>query len=109
MDQLVWEAGEQAAYETGLQGLHPELLKLVGRLKYRTSYGQNQYHHAIETAHLAGTLAAEMGADTRVAKMGGLLHDLGKAVTHEVEGPHALVGADIARRHGVPAKVIKKL
>jgi ribonuclease Y len=106
VDQLVWEAGEQAAYETGLQGLHPEILKLVGRLKYRTSYGQNQYHHAIETAHLAGTLAAEMGADTRVAKMGGLLHDLGKAVTHEVEGPHALVGADISRRYGVPPQVV---
>jgi ribonuclease Y len=106
VDQMVWEAGEQAAYETGLQGLHPEVLKLVGRLKYRTSYGQNQYFHAIETSHLAGILAAELGADVRTAKMGGLLHDLGKAVTHEVEGPHALVGADIARRYGVPPKVV---
>lgn len=106
VDQLVWEAGEQAAYETGLQGLHPEILRLIGRLKYRTSYGQNQYYHAIETSHLAGMLAAELGGDVRAAKMGGLLHDLGKAVTHEVEGPHALVGADIARRYGVPAKVV---
>lgn len=106
VDQQVWEAGEQAIYETGLQGLHPEIIKLVGRLKYRTSYGQNQLFHAIETAHLAGVLASELGADVRTAKMGGLLHDLGKAVTHEVEGPHALVGADIARRYGVPAQVV---
>jgi ribonuclease Y len=106
VDQVVWEAGEQAAYETGLQGLHPEILKLVGRLKFRTSYGQNQYFHAIETSHLAGIIAAELGGDVRVAKMGGLLHDLGKAVTHEVEGPHALVGADLARRYGVPALVV---
>lgn len=106
VEQSIWEAGEQAVYETGLQGLHPEIIKLVGRLKYRTSYGQNQLYHAIETAHLAGILAAELGADVRTAKMGGLLHDLGKAVTHEVEGPHALVGADIARRYGVPPKVV---
>ncbi|MCS6844169.1 MAG: ribonuclease Y [Caldilineales bacterium] len=106
VEQSIWEAGEQAVYETGLQGLHPEIIRLVGRLKYRTSYGQNQLYHAIETAHLAGILAAELGADVRTAKMGGLLHDLGKAVTHEVEGPHALVGADIAKRFGVPPKVV---
>lgn len=106
VEQVIWEAGEQAIYETGLQGLHPEVQKLLGRLRFRTSYGQNQLYHAIETAHLAGIIAAELGADVRAAKMGGLLHDLGKAVTHEVEGPHALVGADIARRYGVPAKVV---
>ncbi len=106
VDRAIREAGEEAAYQTGFQGLHPELLKLIGRLKYRTSYGQNQYYHAIETSHLAGLLATELHGDVRAAKMGGLLHDLGKAVSHEVEGPHALVGADIARRYGVPEKVV---
>jgi len=106
VDQAIREAGEEAGYQTGFQGLHPEILKLVGRLKFRTSYGQNQYYHAIETSHLAGLLANELHGDVRAAKMGGLLHDLGKAVSHEVEGPHALVGADIARRYGVPAKVV---
>lgn len=106
VEQSMWEAGEQALYDTGLQGLHQEIIKLLGRLRYRTSYGQNQLFHAVETSHLAGILAAELGADIRLAKMGGLLHDLGKAVTHEVEGPHALVGADIARRFGVSAKVV---
>jgi ribonuclease Y len=106
VEQAMWEAGEQALYDTGLQGLHAEIIKLLGRLRFRTSYGQNQLFHAVETAHLAGILAAELGADVRTAKLGGLLHDLGKAVTHEVEGPHALVGADIARRFGVPAKVV---
>ena len=86
--------------------MHPELLKLIGRLKYRTSYGQNQYYHAIEVSHLAGLLAAELHGDVRAAKMGGLLHDLGKAVSHEVEGPHATVGAEIARRYSVPEKVV---
>ena len=106
VEQSMWEAGEQALYDTGLQGLHAEVIKLLGRLRYRTSYGQNQLFHAVETSHLAGIMAAELGADVRLAKLGGLLHDLGKAVTHEVEGPHALVGADIARRFGVPPKVV---
>jgi len=106
VDRIIREAGEEAAYQTGFQGLHPELLKLIGRLKFRTSYGQNQYFHAIETSHLAGLMAAELHGDVRAAKMGGLLHDIGKAVSHEMEGPHALVGADIARRYGVPEKVV---
>ncbi len=106
VDRIIREAGEEAAYQTGFQGLHPELLKLIGTLKFRTSYGQNQYYHAIETSHLAGLMAAELHGDVRAAKMGGLLHDIGKAVSHEVEGPHALVGADIARRYGVPEKVV---
>jgi len=106
VEQVIWEAGEQATYDTGLQGLHPEVIKLLGRLRFRTSYGQNQYYHAIETSHLSGLLAAELHGDVRAAKMGGLLHDLGKAVSHEVEGPHAIVGADIARRYGVPEKVV---
>ncbi len=105
VDRAIREAGEEAAFQTGFQGLHPELIKLIGRLKYRTSYGQNQYYHAIETSHLAGLLATELHGDVRAAKMGGLLHDLGKAVSHEQEGPHAIVGADIARRYGVPEKV----
>ncbi len=106
VERSIREAGEEAAYQTGFQGLHPELIKLVGRLKYRTSYGQNQYYHAIEVSHLAGLLAAEMHGDVRAAKMGGLLHDLGKAVSHEVEGPHAIVGAELARRYNVPDKVV---
>lgn len=105
VEQTIREEGERALIETGLQGLHVELVKLVGRLKYRTSYGQNQLAHAIETAHLAAMIATELGADVRTAKLGGLLHDLGKAVSNEVEGPHAQVGADIARRHGISAKV----
>lgn len=106
VERAIREAGEEAAFQTGFTGLHPEILKLIGRLKYRTSYGQNQYYHAIETSHLAGLLAAELHGDVAAAKMGGLLHDLGKAVSHEIEGPHALVGAEIARRYGVPEKVV---
>jgi ribonuclease Y len=106
VDKSIVEAGEQAVIELGIQGLHPELLKLVGRLKYRTSYGQNQLAHAIEASHIAGLLAAELGADVQISKMGALLHDLGKAVSHEIEGPHAQVGADIAKRYGVPAAVV---
>jgi ribonuclease Y len=86
--------------------LHPEVLKLLGRLKFRTSYGQNQHQHAVETARLAGILAAELGADVKTAKMGGLLHDLGKAIDHEVEGTHAQLGADFAKRYGVPDRVV---
>jgi ribonuclease Y len=86
--------------------MHPELIKLLGRLKYRTSYGQNQLQHAIETAHLAGMMAAELGADVKLAKEGGLLHDIGKAVDHEVEGPHALIAGDIARRYGKSSIIV---
>jgi ribonucrease Y len=106
VEKSIVEAGEQAVIELGIQGLHPELLKLVGRLKYRTSYGQNQLAHAIEASHIAGLLAAELGADVQISKMGALLHDLGKAVSHEIDGPHAQVGADIAKRYGVPAVVV---
>jgi len=106
VEKSIVEAGEQATMELGVQGLHPEILKLVGRLKYRTSYGQNQWAHAIEAGHIAGLLAAELGADVQICKMGALLHDLGKAVSHEIEGPHAQVGADIAKRYGVPAAVV---
>jgi ribonuclease Y len=106
VEKSIKEAGEQAVIETGLQGLHPEIVKLLGRLKYRTSYGQNQLAHAIEATHVASILAAELGANQQVSKMGALLHDLGKAVSHEVEGAHAQVGADIAKRYGVPSDVV---
>jgi ribonuclease Y len=106
VEQTIREEGERAAFETGIPGLHPEILKLVGRLKFRTSYGQNQNAHAIETAHIAGMIAAELGADINIAKAGGLLHDIGKAVDHEVEGTHAIIGAELAKRYGVNAKVV---
>ena len=106
VDRVVVEEGERAVYEIGVPGLHPELVKLVGQLKFRTSYGQNQHAHAIETAHIAGIIAAELGADVQVAKLGGLLHDIGKAVDHELEGTHAQLGADLARRYKAPDKVV---
>jgi ribonuclease Y len=107
VDKIIREAGEQAAIEAGVPGLRPEILNLLGRLKFRTSYGQNQLDHAVETAHLAGIMATELGANVQVAKAGALLHDLGKAVDHEMEGPHALIGADLARRYGISDAVIE--
>lgn len=106
VEEVIMKAGEEAMLETGIANLHPDLVRLLGQLKFRSSYGQNQWAHAIEVAHLAALLAAELGADVYTAKLGGLLHDIGKAVTHEVEGPHALVGAEIARRCGLPEKVV---
>ena len=105
IEVVMRQAGEQAAYDAGVPGLHAELIRLLGRLKYRTSYGQNVLNHCIETARLAGMLAAELGANVNEAKRGGLLHDIGKAVDHEVEGPHAQIGADIAARFGVPPTI----
>jgi ribonuclease Y len=101
IEVVMRQAGEQAAYDAGVPGLHPELIKLLGRLKYRTSYGQNVLNHCIETARLAGLLAAEIGANVGESKKGGLLHDIGKAVDHEVEGPHAAIGGEIAARYGI--------
>lgn len=106
VEEVVREEGERAAYEAGVPGLHPEVLKLLGRLKFRTSYGQNQHSHAVETAHIAGMIAAELGADVSIAKAGGLLHDIGKAIDHEIEGTHAQIGAEFARRYGVNGRVV---
>jgi len=106
VNRVIKEEGERAAIEAGVAGLHPEIMKMLGRLKFRTSYGQNQHAHAIETARIAGIMAAELGADVKVCKAGGLLHDLGKAMDHEVEGSHASIGADFARRYGVDTRVV---
>lgn len=109
VDKVIREEGENAAYQAGVPGLHPEILKLLGRLKFRTSYGQNQHAHSIETAHLAGMIGAELGADVAICKMGGLLHDLGKSIDHEVEGTHALIGAEFCKRYGVNERVINAI
>ncbi|HID86600.1 MAG TPA: ribonuclease Y, partial [Anaerolineae bacterium] len=103
------EEGERAAYEVGVPGLHPELIKLIGQMKYRTSYGQNVLAHSIETAHLAAMMAAELGANVEVVKAGALLHDIGKVVSHGVNGPHALIGAEIAQRYGVAPEVVEAI
>jgi len=99
-EDVIQRAGEEAANQTGLDPLHLEVVKLLGRLKFRHSYSQNILQHSMEVAHLAGLLAAEVGLDIRLAKRAGLLHDIGKAVNHEIEGAHAIVGADLLKRHG---------
>jgi ribonucrease Y len=106
LDQTMREEGERVAYEANVVGLHPDLIKLLGRLKFRTSYGQNVLHHSLEVSQIAAALAAELGADVNVCKTAGLLHDIGKAVDHEVEGPHALIGGEIAKRLGRSAKIV---
>jgi ribonuclease Y len=106
VDNHMREEGEKAAFAANVQGLHPDLIKLLGRLSFRTSYGQNQLHHAVEASHIAAAIAAEIGADVNVAKTAALLHDIGKAVDHEVEGPHALIGAEIAKRLGRSPKIV---
>ena len=106
LDVTIREAGEQATFDVGVYGIHPELVKLLGKLKYRTSFAQNVLQHSVEVAFLAGIMAAELGLDEKKAKRAGLLHDLGKAVDHEVEGPHALIGADMARKYGESDEVV---
>ena len=106
VDKQIKEAGEEAVFEANVHGLHPEIIKMLGRLKYRTSYGQNQLHHSVEAAKIAAVLAAELGANIEIAKTGALLHDLGKAMDHEQEGTHAMLGAEFAKRFKVSAKVV---
>ncbi len=109
VDKDIEEAGEQAAYDAGVAGLHPEVTRMLGRLKYRTSYGQNQLAHAVEVSKLAAVIAAELSANVEVAKAGGLLHDLGKAMDHNTEGTHAMIGAEYAKRYGVNARVVNTI
>jgi ribonucrease Y len=109
VDKVIVEAGEQATFDAGVTGLHPEVMRMMGRLKYRTSYGQNQLAHAVEVAKLSGILAAELGANEEVARQAGFLHDLGKAMDHNQEGTHALLGAEYAKRYGVSAQVVNAI
>lgn len=109
IERSIVEAGEQAVFDAGVSGLHPEIIRMLGRLKYRTSYGQNQLNHAVEVSQLATVIAAELGADIEIAKTAALLHDLGKAMDHNLEGTHALLGAEFAKRYGVHPSVVNAI
>ncbi|MBE0504641.1 MAG: ribonuclease Y [Desulfuromonadales bacterium] len=106
VDNTIREAGEQATFDVGVHGIHPEIIKTLGRLKFRTSYGQNVLQHSLEVAFLCGIMASELGLNVKQAKRAGLLHDLGKAVDHEIEGSHAVIGADIARKYGETPQIV---
>jgi ribonuclease Y len=109
VDQMIKEAGEQAALDTGVLGLHPEVIRLLGRLKFRTSYGQNVLNHSKEVSYLMGIMASELGQDVQLAKRAGLLHDLGKAADHDVEGSHAVIGGDLAKKYGESELVVNAI
>jgi ribonuclease Y len=109
LDEAIREAGQRAVLEVGIHGLHPELVKLVGMLKYRYSYAQNVLNHSIEAAFIAGAMAAELGLNEKQARRAALLHDIGKALTHEVEGSHAIIGGEIARKYGESAKIVNAI
>ena len=109
IDKLMIEEAEKIIFELGLSDFHPEIVKVLGRLKYRTSYGQNNLYHAREAAYICGTMAAELGLDVRLAKRGALLHDIGKSVSHEEEGTHAMLGADIAKKYGESPKIVNAI
>ena len=109
VEKIINEAGEQAAYEANVSGLHPEILRMMGRLKFRTSYGQNQLAHAVEVSKLAGILAAEIGANVELSKLGGFLHDIGKAMDHNQDGTHAKLGAEYCKRYGVNSIVVNAI
>jgi ribonuclease Y len=109
VEKVIIEAGEQAVFDAGVPNLHKEVTKMLGRLKFRTSYGQNQLDHAVETSKLAAVIAAELAADVETAKMGGLLHDIGKAMDHNIEGTHAIIGAEFCSRYGVPQSVVNAI
>ncbi len=106
VEQIIRETGERATFDVGVHGIHPELIKMVGKLKFRTSFAQNVFQHSLEVAFLAGAMAAELGVNIKQAKRAGLLHDIGKAVDHEVEGAHALIGAELARKYGENPKIV---
>ncbi|HEX2185989.1 MAG TPA: ribonuclease Y [Chloroflexota bacterium] len=106
VEQQLREEGEKAAYEAGAHSLHPELIRTMGRLKFRTSYGQNVLSHSVEVSILAGAMAAELGADVGVCRRAGFLHDIGKAITHEVEGPHAIIGGELVKKFNLPQRVV---
>ena len=109
VDSIIRDEGEKATFDTDIHGLNSELIKYLGKLYFRTSYGQNVLKHSIEVAHLAGAMAAELGVDMKFTKRAGLLHDIGKSVDQDMEGPHALVGAELAKKHGESLDIVNAI